>query len=161
MNMKKNKDIDLEIGSQITSDYLKQFYPEPKTNMTWIYNLKFNFQGIDVKAELKMEIFSIENKNVNIKVSIGNNSFEESVPIDDFSPIPSTEGIKNSSTSFVYEGKEEVDVPFGKYNDSVKISSLSKEGKYYLWLAKNIGPIKFGITTSGVPAYLELESFSS
>lgn len=161
MNMKKNKEFKLDIGSQINSDYLKLFYPEPKKDMAWIYSLKFNFQGIDVKAQLKMEIYSIENKNVNLKVSIGNNSFENSIPIDDFSPIPSTDGLKSSKTGFIFEGKEEVTVPSGNYTDAIKISTIGKDGKYYLWLVKNIGPVKFGVINSGVPAHLELESFSS
>jgi hypothetical protein len=157
--MKQNNKMKFDIGNEINSDYLKLFYPEPKVNMTWIYTLKFDFQGIDVKAQLKMEVFSIENKNVKIRVSIGNNSFEESIPIDEFSPIPSTEGLNTSKTGFIYEGKEEIKVPFGNYTDAVKISTLGKDGKYYLWLVNGIGPIKFEIKSLGVPAYLELENF--
>ena len=146
------------LGSEVDQEYLKSFYPKPTKDMKWIYTMSINIQGINFQAELIMEIAEITNNNVKIRTKMGDQVVENVITLDSFAPLPS-HNQNNNATGFIYESYEDVNVPYGQFKDTVKLSTDSEEGRTYLWLSKEVGPVKFGIKSGGVPATLELKEF--
>jgi hypothetical protein len=146
------------IGAEVDQKFLKSFYPKPTKEMKWVYSMKLNIYGIDVNGELVMEVISIDGENVKIKTRMGEQSFENTVTLDNFAPVPSNSA-ENNATGFRYDGFEDIKVPYGSFPDAVKLSTSAAEDRSYLWLAPEVGPLKFGIKAGGVPATLELKEF--
>mgnify|MGYP001616362541 CR=1 FL=1 len=146
------------IGAEVDQKFLKSFYPKPTKEMKWVYSMKINIQGIDINAELIMEVISLEGDNVKIRTRMGEQSFENTVSLDAFAPVPS-HSKENNSTGFRYDGYEDIKVPYGSFSDVAKLSTNGPDGQSYLWLAPEVGPLKFGIKAGGIPATLELKEF--
>ncbi len=145
------------IGSEVDQNYLKSFYPTPTINMKWVFAMFLNVQGLSVQAELTMEVIDIQGDNVKIKTVMGDQSFENTVDINSFAPLPSS----GKSSGFRFETIESIKVPYGTF-DTARIIVEGKQGKSsFLWLSEGLGPIKFGITENGIPATLELKEFIS
>lgn len=146
-------------GKEVDLNYLKSFYPKPEKGMKWVYAMTINIQGMSVQAEMIMEVTNIIGEEVKLKVTLGDQSHEESMNINSFAPVPNATGGKADSTGYMYEGHETLNLPY-KTLDSSKLSTMSKEGRAYLWLSQGLGPVKFGMSHAGIPASLELKSFT-
>ncbi len=145
-------------GNEVDANYLKSFYPKPSKGMKWIYAMTINIQGMSVQGEMIMEVFDIVGEDVKIKISVGDQSHEESININSFAPVPNASS-KKDSTGYMYESQETLNLPY-KSVDSVKLSTVNSDGLSYLWLSQGLGPVKFGLSHAGIPANLELKSFS-
>ena len=162
MSIKKkdsNRNVNPEIGSEVDQKYLQSFYPKPEKDMKWVFSMGINIQGINVHAELIMEITEINGNNVKIKTTLGTQSFESTTSLDTFAPVPSGSGANKNSSGYIYESTEDLTVPFNEFKGIAKLSTPTNEGRAHLWLAPGIGPVKFGIISAGIPATLELKEF--
>lgn len=146
-----NKEVDL--------NYLKAFYPKPQKGMKWVYAMSINIQGMNIQGEMIMEVLDIVGEDVKIAVSIADQKHEESLNINSFAPVPNASSGKKDSTGYIYEGQENLSLPY-KSLEATKLSTMSQEGRSYLWLSHGLGPVKFGISQSGIPAVLELKNFN-
>lgn len=146
------------MGSEVDQNYLKSFYPKPTSTMKWVYTMFINIQGLNLQAELTMEVVEIKGDDVKIKTVMGNQSFDSTVNINAFAPIPNNADGKKDSTGFRFETNETITVPAGTF-ETVRLAADSKSSGSFLWLSNGIGPVKFGISHSGVPATLELKEF--
>jgi hypothetical protein len=147
------------LGSEVDQKYLQSFYPKPEKDMKWVYSMIINVQGINVQAELIMEITEIKGKNVTIKTIMGTQCFENVTSLDAFAPVPNGPGANKNLSGFIFENLEDLIVPMDEFKNAAKLSTKSNQGKAYLWLVSGIGPVKFGINTGGIPASLELKEF--
>jgi len=155
----KQKGLSLpKSGEEADDKFLSSLYPRPEKGMNWLYAMMFNINGINIQAELMMEITDIIGEMVKIKTTFGDQVTENTTTLDAFSPIPAKNGSKVSS-GFLFVNNEDVIVPAGTYKGVFKFSSLGHEGENLLWLAPGVGPIKYGVKVSGIPATLELKSF--
>jgi hypothetical protein len=145
-------------GSEVDQKFLQSFYPKPAKDMKWIYAMGISVQGINVQAELIMEITEINGNDVKIKTTLGAQSFENTTTLDAFAPVPST-GTAPGSSGYIFESSEDLSVPSGNFQNAAKLSTAAREGRAYLWLAPGIGPVKFALSTGGIPATLELKEF--
>lgn len=155
----KKKNVSSQSGSEVDENYLKSFYPKPVKGMKWVYAMSINLQGMSLQGEMIMEVSDIIGEEVKVKISVGQQSHEEKVNINSFAPVPNSSGSKPGSTGYIYESQENLNLPY-KSLDTVKLSTGNSEGKTYLWLSQGLGPVKFGISQGGIPANLELKSFS-
>ncbi|RYY00388.1 hypothetical protein EON78_01300 [bacterium] len=145
-------------SKEVDMNYLKSFYPTPVKGMKWVYAMTISIQGMNIQGEMIMEVTEVLGEDVKLSIAIGAQRHEESLNINSFAPVPNASG-KKDSTGYTYEGQESLNLPY-KALDTTKLSTPNNDGKGYLWLAHGIGPVKFGISQAGVPATLELKSFS-
>lgn len=150
------------IGEEANAEYLKMFYPKPEQGMKWTYSMSINIQGMALNAELIMEVIEVKNKKVIIKTTMGDQSFDSETSVDAFSPIPSASGGAGVVKSgYTFEGYEDIITSVGEFKGCSKLSSVNEGNKSYLWLHKGTGPVRFLITSNGVPADLVLSEFKN
>ncbi len=150
---------DQSSDKEVDINFLKSFYPKPKKGMKWVYLMSISIQGMNIQGEMIMEVTDIISEDVKLIISIGDKKQEESLNINSFAPVPNTSGGKKDSTGYTYEDKENLTLPY-KSLEATKLSTITSDGKSYLWLSHGLGPVKFGINQSGIPAVLELKSFN-
>lgn len=148
-------------GNEVDENYLRKFYPKPEKDMKWIYSMNINIQGMSIQGELVMEIKDIVEDKVRFSVAMGDQVTEEETSINTFSPVPNLQGGQGNSTGYIFEEKEDLNLPIGLLKDTIKLSTATKEGLSFLWLNEGMGAVKFGINVSGIPAHIELKEFKA
>lgn len=144
--------------NEVDENFLRAFYPTPEKGMKWVYTMTINIQGMTLNGEMIMEVYDIVDEKVKLRITMGDQKLEEETSIKTFAPVPNAGG-SQQNTGYVYDLRENLNLPYGEVKNTARLSGSSKDGPVSLWLAEGLGPVKFGINSGGIPADLELREF--
>jgi hypothetical protein len=134
---------DPVIGSKVSMDKLKDFFPKYKEGSKWVYTSLTQMGKMKVSEfDMTTQIISVNADTITVQVTgLGMNT-KNTVKKSDFSPISAGK----TNFNYTYEGTENVAVPAGSFNGASKFDFSADKQTANLntkvWFVKGMGPVK-------------------